>query len=202
MSNKSLFYMDDLKPGTAIVFDDKNLSEEMQEILKGATSSFKKPINYRTVSKDRKAMVCRIPERCIWWVAKVEGSGDDQVFNRMLTCWIDDSRSRTQRSSRTWQSEEGNRRASQRHPAGSPHLPGDVGDYREGTGPCVIPYSPAGSGSRRRRNRRNPEMFYSLIKAHAAPLLHAAGTALQQAAARISWPRLTISTQPPACSGN
>jgi hypothetical protein len=24
-------------------------------------------------------------------VAKVEGSGDDQVFNRMLTCWIDDS---------------------------------------------------------------------------------------------------------------
>ncbi|MEI6841935.1 MAG: hypothetical protein WCK53_11750, partial [Methanomicrobiales archaeon] len=89
MSNKALFFMDDLKPGTVIVFDDKLLSEDMQEILKGATSSFKKPINYRTVSQERKAMICSIPERCIWWVAKVEGSGDDQVFNRMLTCWID-----------------------------------------------------------------------------------------------------------------
>ena len=91
MSNKFLFYKDDMVPGTAIVFDDKNLSEEMQEILKGATSSFREPIKYRTVSRDRKAQVCTIPERCLWWVAKVEGSGDDQVFNRMLTCWIDDS---------------------------------------------------------------------------------------------------------------
>ncbi len=73
MSNKALFYIDDLKPGTAIVFDDKSLSEEMQEILKGVTTSFRKPFIYRTVSKDRKAQVCTIPERCIWWVAKVEG---------------------------------------------------------------------------------------------------------------------------------
>ncbi len=91
MSNKALFYIDDLQPGMSIVLDDTALSEDMAEILKGVTTSFRKPFMYRTVNKDRKGQICTIPERCIWWVAKVEGSGDDQVFNRMLTCWIDDS---------------------------------------------------------------------------------------------------------------
>ncbi len=91
MSTKALFYMDGLIPGMAIVLDDTSLSEDMSEILKGVTTSFRNPFIYRTVTKDRKGQVCTIPERCIWWVAKVEGSGDDQVFNRMLTCWIDDS---------------------------------------------------------------------------------------------------------------
>jgi len=91
MSNKALFYHDSLQPGTVIILDDTTLSDEMQEILKGVTTSFREPFIYRTVSRDRKGQVCTIPERCVWWVAKVEGSGDDQVFNRMLTCWIDDS---------------------------------------------------------------------------------------------------------------
>ena len=92
MSNKALFYVENLQPGSVIVFDDTTLSEDMAEILKGVTTSFREPFLYRTVSKDRKGQVCTIPERCIWWVAKVEGAGDDQVFNRMLTCWIDDCR--------------------------------------------------------------------------------------------------------------
>jgi len=91
MSNKALFYIDNPQPGMVIVLDDTSLSEDMSEILKGVTTSFKKPFVYRTVNKDRKGCVCTIRERCVWWVAKVEGSGDDQVFNRMLTCWIDDT---------------------------------------------------------------------------------------------------------------
>jgi len=91
MSNKALFYLDDLQPGSVIVLDDRALSEDMAEILKGVTTSFRRPFVYRTVSKDRRSQLCTIPERCIWWVAKVEGAGDDQVFNRMLTCWIDDT---------------------------------------------------------------------------------------------------------------
>jgi hypothetical protein len=91
MSNKALFYLENLVPGMVIVLDDTTLSEEMQEVLKGVTTSFNEPFEYRTVNKDRKPLVCTIPERCTWWVAKVEGSGDDQVFNRMLTCWIDDT---------------------------------------------------------------------------------------------------------------
>jgi hypothetical protein len=63
----------------------------MQEVLKGVTTSFQKPFLYRSVNKDSKGQVYTIPERCVWWMAKVEGAGDDQIFNRMLTCWIDDS---------------------------------------------------------------------------------------------------------------
>jgi hypothetical protein len=69
----------------------------MQEILKGVTTSFQKDFMYHTVSKDRTGQICTIPERCVWWVAKVEGAGDDQVFNRMLTCWIDDSEEQDQK---------------------------------------------------------------------------------------------------------
>ena len=167
MSNKALFYMDDLKPGTAIVFDDKLLSEDMQEILKGATSSFKKPINYRTVSQERKSMVCSIPERCIWWIAKVEGSGDDQVFNRMLTCWIDDSPEQDAAVLVEMAKREG-------------EVPENLNLTRPEVLTCramweiigrerlhvVIPYSTRVE-FQSKANRRNPEMFYSLIKAHA-----------------------------------
>jgi hypothetical protein len=27
----------------------------------------------------------------LWWIAKVEGTGDDLVLNRILTAWIDES---------------------------------------------------------------------------------------------------------------
>jgi hypothetical protein len=166
MSNKALFYIDDMKPGTAIVFDDKSLSEEMQEILKGATSSFRKPIKYRTVSQDRKPQVCTIPERCIWWVAKVEGSGDDQVFNRMLTCWIDDSPEQDAAVLDDMAKKEG-------------LVPERLNATRPGLLTCqamweiigrerihvVIPFADR-ILFQTKTNRRNPEMFYSLIKAH------------------------------------
>ncbi len=166
MSNKFLFYKDDMKSGTVIVFDDKILTDDMQEILKGSTSSFKKPIIYRTVSKDRKAMVCSIPERCIWWVAKVEGSGDDQVFNRMLTCWIDDSPEQDAAVLVDMAERE------VKAPGLSPTRPEVItcramweiiGNERIHV---TIPFAPR-IEFQTKTNRRNPEMFYSLIKAHA-----------------------------------
>jgi len=91
MSEKALFYIKGMQPGSVITLDDVALSDQMQEILKGVTTSFRRPFLYRTVSKDRIGETCVIPERCVWWIAKVDGTGDDQVWNRMLTCWIDDS---------------------------------------------------------------------------------------------------------------
>lgn len=91
VSNKALYYAEDLRPGTVILFDDTTLSDDLQEVLKSATSSFHEPIEHRTVTADRQLRVCSIPERCVWWLAKVENPGDDQVMNRMLTVWIDDS---------------------------------------------------------------------------------------------------------------
>ena len=91
ISDKALFYDDDLLPGTVILFDDVSLSDDMQELLKSATANFQEPVIHRTLTRDRQLRVCSIPERCIWWLAKVEAVGDDQVMNRMLSVWIDDS---------------------------------------------------------------------------------------------------------------
>ena len=167
MSNKALYYLDDMQPGSVIVLDDTTLSDEVQEILKSATTSFREPIEYRTVTKERRVRVCTIPERCVWWVAKVEGSGDDQVLNRMLTCWIDDSR-------------EQDERVLERILGKDEAVPATVTGERHEVTVCqalwdilrsqrwfvVIPFA------RRIRfshaeNRRNPEMLLDLIKAHA-----------------------------------
>ncbi|HWQ64238.1 MAG TPA: hypothetical protein VN429_07460 [Methanospirillum sp.] len=166
MSDKALFYMDDLIPGTVITLDDVSLSDQMQEILKGVTTSFQKPFPYRTVNTERKPQICTIPERCVWWIAKVEGAGDDQVFNRMLTCWIDDS-------------DEQDQKVLDRTLAGAEQLPGSQVQVSEDIGICrkiwdeltpvfvVIPFA------RRIRfqsaeNRRNPDMLLDLIRTNAA----------------------------------
>ncbi|MEN6341106.1 MAG: hypothetical protein ABFC89_00950, partial [Methanospirillum sp.] len=90
-SDKSLYYKEDLAPSSVFFVDDKDLSDSIQEVLKEATSSFAEPIRHHTLTADRKPLVCTIPERCVWWVAKKEGTGDDQVLNRMLTVWVNES---------------------------------------------------------------------------------------------------------------
>ena len=167
MSNKALFYMENPQPGSAIVLDDRGLSEEMAEILKGVTTSFRKPFHYLTVSTDRKGMRCTIPERCIWWVAKVEGVGDDQVFNRMLTCWIDDSA-------------EQDDRCLARSLHRDAEIPADEGEESLQVMACRAMWEEIGSHRfhvvipfalrirfSSHSNRRNPEMLLDLIKAHA-----------------------------------
>ncbi len=91
MSNKALYYSDDINPGTVLLLDDIALSEELQEILKEATSKFTEPVRMRTVDTDRKVRRYTVPERCAWWLANVSALYDDQVLNRMLVCWVDDS---------------------------------------------------------------------------------------------------------------
>ncbi|MEN6512424.1 hypothetical protein [Methanoculleus sp.] len=91
VSDKALYYDDSLRPGTVLLFDDVSLSDDLQEVLKSATANFREPIEHRTLTTERKLRVCTIPERCVWWLAKVEDIGDDQVMNRMLTVWIDDT---------------------------------------------------------------------------------------------------------------
>jgi len=90
VSDKALYYHP-IQPGTVLLFDDVSLSDDLQEILKSATASFREPIEHRTLTSDRQVRICTIPERCVWWLAKVELAGDDQVMNRMLCVWIDDS---------------------------------------------------------------------------------------------------------------
>ncbi len=91
LSNKALYYSDDLNAGTVLMLDDIALSEELQEILKEATTKFTRRIRQRIVTKERKIQHCTIPERCVWWLANVSALYDDQVLNRMLIAWVDDS---------------------------------------------------------------------------------------------------------------
>ena len=165
MSDKALFYVEGLRPGSLIALDDISLSDQMQEILKGVTTSFQKPFRYRMVSKDRTGQVCTIPERCVWWVAKVEGSGDDQVWNRMLTFWIDDSKVQ-------------DKRVLERTLSGAESLPGISGAESEEMRVCrqiwdslyqfwiVIPYATR-IRFQSAENRRNPDMLLDLIRTNA-----------------------------------
>jgi hypothetical protein len=168
VSNKALYYMKDLRPRTILMSDDTELSDSIQEILKSATSNFHEPITHTTVTKDLASRVCTIPERCVWWIAKKEGTGDDQVANRMLTCWIDESPEQDARVLLSKQKKECLE-------------PDTLADETEELLTCraiwehlhdqtlwvVIPFS------KRIRfnaitNRRNPDMLYDLIKSHAA----------------------------------
>ncbi|WP_321504649.1 hypothetical protein [uncultured Methanoregula sp.] len=168
VSNKALYYMKDLRPRTVLMSDDTELSDGIQEILKSATSNFHEPITHTTVTKDLTSRVCTIPERCVWWIAKKEGTGDDQVMNRMLTCWIDESSDQDARVLAAKQARE-------------MLDPDSFVDESDELRTCraiweilheqmiwvIIPYS------KRIRfnaicNRRNPDMLYDLIKSHAA----------------------------------
>ena len=166
VSNKALYYADDLRPGTVILFDDTSLSDDLQEVLKSATSSFHEPIEHRTVTTDRQLRVCSIPERCVWWLAKVENPGDDQVMNRMLTVWIDDS--------------------AEQDRAVLEHLKRvEASGPTKGDDPDVLTARALWSVLKQHRifvqipfarrigfsnvaNRRNPAMLFDLIKCHAA----------------------------------
>jgi len=168
VSNKALYYMKDLRPRTVLMSDDTELSDGIQEILKSATSNFHEPITHTTVTKDLTSRVCTIPERCVWWIAKKEGTGDDQVMNRMLTCWIDESSEQDARVLKAKQARE----------MLDPDLFVEESDelktcraiweiLHEQMIWVIIPYS------ERIRfnaicNRRNPDMLYDLIKSNAA----------------------------------
>ena len=166
VSDKALYYDDDLRPGTVFLFDDVTLSPDLQEVLKSATSNFREPIEHRTLTTERKLRVCTIPERCIWWLAKVEDPGDDQVLNRMLTVWIDDSLEQDRRVLEHMKEVEA---------AGVSRLEDDPAVLTaraiwevlgEEILPVRVPFARRVQFAMA-ENRRNPGMLFDLIKCHA-----------------------------------
>nr|MBP7411565.1 hypothetical protein [Methanoculleus sp.] len=164
VSDKALYYDDSLRPGTVLLFDDVSLSDDLQEVLKSATTNFREPIEHRTLTTERKLRVCTIPERCVWWLAKVEDIGDDQVMNRMLTVWIDDTAGQDRRVLDHMKEAEA---------AGQSHREDDVLTCRaiwevvkEEVLPVRIPFARRIQFSTT-QNRRNPGMLFDLIKCRA-----------------------------------
>ena len=164
VSNKALYYHP-IRPGTVLLFDDVALSDDLQEVLKSATANFRDPIEHRTLTSDRQVRTCQIPERCVWWLAKVEAAGDDQVMNRMLCVWIDDSA--TQDAAVLTHLKEAEARDA---PSGEdPDVPVCRAIWervKEEVLYVRIPFAPQIHFSAS-QNRRNPGMLFDLIKCHA-----------------------------------
>ncbi len=164
VSDKALYYDDDLRAGTVLLFDDVSLSGDLQEVLKSATANFREPIEHRTLTTERKLRVCTIPARCVWWLAKVEDIGDDQVMNRMLTVWIDDTVEQDKRVFEHMKEAEA---------AGRNTAKDDIFTCRAiweavkaEVLPVRIPFARRIQSSTT-QNRRNPGMLFDLIKCRA-----------------------------------
>ncbi len=121
------------------------------------------------MTTDRKLQICRIPERCVWWLAKVEDAGDDQVANRMLTVWIDDSLEQDERVLQYMKERE------TREDDGDGEDPDlvvcrEIWQILKAERPHIsIPYARSVQFSAT-TNRRNPGILFDLIKASA--LIH------------------------------
>jgi len=161
VSDKALYYDDDV-----------SLSDDLQEVLKSATANFREPIEHRTLTTESKLRVCTIPERCVWWLAKVEDIGDDQVMNRMLTVWIDDTVEQDKRVFEHMKEVE----AACHDPENDDILTARA--IREVVKAEVFPVRIAFArriGFSTTQNRRNPGMLFDLIRCHAPALLPPAG---------------------------
>ena len=166
VSDKALYYNRDLVPETVFLFDDSHLSEDVCEIIKSATTNFREKIQYQTLTTDRQLRTYNIPERCVWWVAKVESIGDDQVLNRMLTVWIDDTSGQDNKVLDNTKKTEARETIVVGEPA-------EVGICRciwailkEETTYVSIPFAERVQFSSA-ANRRNPAIFFDLVKCHA-----------------------------------
>ena len=91
LSDKYLYYSNDMQAGSVCFVDDKDPSPPMKELMKNSITNFQKTEHHRTVingePKDLTA-----PERTVWILASVDGFDDDQMDNRFLKAGIDTSR--------------------------------------------------------------------------------------------------------------
>ena len=90
ITSKALFYHK-ISEGSVIIFDDFEMSEDLREVLKNATSDFHVPLQHLSLNTNREPVTLHLPASCVWWILSVDNPGDDQVLNRMLVPWIDDS---------------------------------------------------------------------------------------------------------------
>ena len=168
-SDKSLFYMDGLRSQTVILLDDKDLSDSIQETLKEATTDFREPIIHRTLTNERKFIEMTIPARCLWWIAKMEGTGDEQVQNRVLMVWVDESEEQDRAVLARKMAQESRDESG---PAGEPRqiaICRAMWEILQGLGLIEVNLSRFAHRIcfTSARNRRNPDMLADLIRSAA-----------------------------------
>jgi len=89
LSDKALFYHE-IKPKTVLILDDQELTEDFSELLKVSSTNWSEASSYRTVQNGKAATLTMSP-KCPFWVCKANLSGDEQILDRQLVFWTDDS---------------------------------------------------------------------------------------------------------------
>lgn len=88
LSNKALYYHD-IMCRTVLIMDDQELTEDMQELIKVASTDWNKPAEYLTVN-NQKAVTLTLPPKCPFWIVKANLNGDEQILDRQLVIWTDE----------------------------------------------------------------------------------------------------------------
>ena len=90
-SNMALFYSPNLSSKKVIAMDDQSLAEEFSEILKNSTTKWDVPYMHHTVV-NQKGKTLLLPPRLVYWLIKAsELGGDEQVMDRVIHTFCDDS---------------------------------------------------------------------------------------------------------------
>ena len=88
LSNKALMVHD--MPNQGVFYlDDKNLTDDMLAVLKTVMNDNRESQKHRTVGANFSKVTLHTPERPVFFISKVEGTGDDQFFNRTLKPYVD-----------------------------------------------------------------------------------------------------------------
>lgn len=95
LSDKALFYKS-VPPKTVIIMDDQELSEDIQEAIKNSTTDWNTPYYYYTV-KNQGSETLKLPVRAVYWVVKVNLNGDEQILDRQLLFFVDESNEQMKR---------------------------------------------------------------------------------------------------------
>lgn len=83
LSPKAAYYMN-LQPGTIIFSDDTTPSEDMEEVIKRATTNYQEYTQH-TVVRDGKPQSFMVPPRINWYLTSVDSEVSIQLLNRQLT---------------------------------------------------------------------------------------------------------------------
>jgi hypothetical protein len=90
LSNKAIYRMN-IKPGTVIYSDDVNLSDDLEDTIKRATTDFQKETYYNTLDINNESDPKSIPERLVWWLTSVDNKQSQQLLNRQFILNVDES---------------------------------------------------------------------------------------------------------------
>lgn len=90
-SNMALFYSPNLSSKKVIAMDDQSLVEEFSEILKNSTTKWDVPYMHHTVV-NQKGKTLLLPPRLVYWLIKAsELGGDEQVMDRVIHTFCEDT---------------------------------------------------------------------------------------------------------------